>query len=65
MFRKICHGVISVLGYAHFEMFKQKIIGWGLFEFLEIYRCPEGAKIMLNSYCLIWRPYCAVLNGKS
>ena len=32
------------LGYAHFEMLKQKIIGWDLFELLEIHRCSEGVK---------------------
>ena len=33
------------LGYARFEMLKQKIFGWDLFDFLEIHRCSEGAKI--------------------
>ena len=33
------------LAYVNFDMLKQKIIGWDLSEFLEIPRCPEGAKI--------------------
>ena len=42
------------LGYAHFEILKQKINGWGLFELLEIHRCPEGAKLGFKKLIILF-----------
>ena len=42
------------LGYAHFEMLKQKIIGWDLFEFPEIHWCSEAELWVGPVFMEIW-----------
>ena len=46
-------------------MLKQKIIGWDLSEFLEIPRCPEGAKIGFKQLIVEYGELSAVLSGRS